>query len=44
MTQLFGGTYSKEDLLQRIGHLSQVGGVELLEAADGPARGVRRLQ
>lgn len=43
MAQLFGGTYSKEDLLQHIGHLSQVGGIDLLEAADGPARGVRLL-
>ena len=44
MPFLFGKQYSRAELMRRIGHLSQVGGVSLLEAADGPARGVRYLE
>ena len=44
MPFLFGKYYSRADLMRRIGQLSQVGGVSLLEASDGVARGVRYLE
>jgi hypothetical protein len=44
MPNLFGKSYTREQLLQRIGHISQVGGVQLLGFEDGPARGVRFLE
>lgn len=44
MPYLFGKHYTREQLMQRIGHLSQVGGIKLFESADGPARGVRYLE
>ena len=44
MPQLFNRSLSRTELLRRVGHLSQVGGVQLLQAADGPARGVRLLE
>jgi len=43
MPLLFGRELSRHELMRRVGHLSQVGGVKLLEAGDGPARGVRLL-
>lgn len=44
MPKLFNRYLSRAELLRRVGHLSQVGGVQLFEAADGPARGVRLLE
>jgi len=44
MPSLFGQWYTREQLLRRVGHISQVGGVQLLAAEDGPARGVRQLE
>ena len=44
MPRLFGRDLSRAELLRRVGHLSQVGGVRLLESADGPSRGVRLLE
>ena len=44
MPSLFGRHYSREALLRRIGHLSQVGGVQLLAFEEGPPRGVRILE
>jgi len=44
MPHLFGRAMSRSDLMRRIGHLSQVGGVRLLESGDGPSRGVRLLE
>jgi hypothetical protein len=44
MPSLFGQWYTREQLLRRVGHISQVGGVQLLAAEDGPARGVRPLE
>ena len=41
MVALFGQQYSRAELMRRVGHLSQIGGVQLLEAQDGPQRGVR---
>ena len=44
MPTLFGTAYTRAELLRRVGHLSQVGGVQLLSNEDGPARGVRQLE
>ena len=44
MPNLFNQHYTQAELLRRVGHISQIGGVQLLEAADGPARGVRQLE
>ena len=44
MPDLFNASYSRTDLMRRIGHLSQVGGVQLLTAGDGPGRGVRLIE
>jgi len=41
MVKLFGKEYSKEELLRRVGDVSQVGGVRLIELSDGKERGVR---
>jgi len=41
MVQLFGRTWSKEELCRYAGNLAQIGGVTLGELADGNARGVR---
>jgi hypothetical protein len=43
MIELFGRTCSRTELGERTGALEQVAGVELLEYADGPERGVRVL-
>ncbi len=44
MPKLFNQDYSRAELLRRVGHIYQIGGVQLLAAEDGPARGVRRLE
>lgn len=44
MTKLFGKEYSKNELMQRIGSIDQVGGVTLSERLDGFSRGVRNLE
>jgi hypothetical protein len=44
MPHLFGQQYSRQELLKRVGHISQIGGVQLLSFDDGPARGVRTLE
>lgn len=44
MPTLFGKIYSREQLSRRVGHISQIGGVQLLSFEDGPARGVRALE
>ncbi|MBV9359389.1 MAG: aldose 1-epimerase family protein [Chloroflexi bacterium] len=41
--QIFGGSYSKHELLRRLGSLAQVAGVELMTYGAGHARGVRAL-
>jgi Domain of unknown function (DUF4432) len=43
MPDLYGQTFTREDLLQHTGNLSQVAGVRLSELADGFERGVRAL-
>lgn len=42
--ELFGRRWTREELLRRVGHLSQLGGVQLLAAENGPPRGVRLLE
>jgi Domain of unknown function (DUF4432) len=44
MPCLFGRHYTREDLLRRVGHINQIGGVQLYELSDGLARGVRGLE
>lgn len=44
MPRLFGKDYTRAELMRRVGHLSQIGGVTMLEAGDGPARGVRYVE
>ena len=44
MPELFGRSYSRPELLRRVGRLDQVAGVRLLTLADGGARGVRVLE
>ena len=44
MPKLFGRSYTRQELLRRIGHLSQAGGVQMFSFEDGPARGVRVLE
>jgi hypothetical protein len=44
MMQLFNRSYTRAELMRCVGHISQVGGVQLLESADGPSRGVRLLE
>jgi hypothetical protein len=44
MPQIFNQNYSRAELLRRVGHVYQVGGVRLLSSEDGPSRGVRHLE
>jgi hypothetical protein len=41
MTTLFGKNYSRSELKQRIGHLSQIAGVRLMQLQEGQEAGVR---
>ena len=40
MVQLFGQSWSRAELLERVGDISQLGGVRLVTFADGPEAGV----
>lgn len=44
MPALFGTSYSRADLLARVGRLDQAAGVRLVTLGDGPGRGVRLLE
>jgi hypothetical protein len=44
MVDLYGKYWTHKELLRRVGHQAQVGGVQLLRVEDGPARGVRFLE
>ena len=44
MPELFGRSYSRPELLRRVGRLDQVAGVRLVTLGDGGARGVRVLE
>ncbi len=41
MTTLFGKNYSRRELEQRVGHLSQIAGVRLMQLQEGQEAGVR---
>ena len=41
--RIAGWDYSRRDLLRRVGNVAQVGGVSLMEYAEGHSRGVRSL-
>jgi hypothetical protein len=44
MPELFGRSYSRSDLLRRVGRLEQVAGVRLVTLGDGIGRGVRVIE
>lgn len=44
MPHLFGRDFTKAELLRHVGHLYQLGGVQLYSSEDGPSRGVRFLE
>jgi hypothetical protein len=44
MVNLYGRTWTRGEIEQRIGHLSQVGGVRSLISDNGPSRGVRLVE
>ncbi len=41
MARLFGQTYTREELLRRVGHIDQIAGVREIVLADGRGRGAR---
>lgn len=41
MVELYGETFTREDILRRVGDVRQIGGIELVELADGKERGTR---
>lgn len=43
MARLFGKTYTRSQLLRRVGDVSQLGGTRLIELQDGNLRGVRAV-
>jgi hypothetical protein len=44
MVQLYGKDVGKKELLRRVGDISQIGGIRLLQLDDGPMRGVRAAE
>jgi hypothetical protein len=44
MIKLFGTEYSKDELLKRVGDISQIAGVRQVTLGDGPERGVRAVE
>ncbi|MDB5076197.1 MAG: hypothetical protein JWO42_2376 [Chloroflexi bacterium] len=42
--RLWGREYTRIELMQRVGRLAQIGGVDAVTLDDGPERGVRALQ
>ncbi|PID58663.1 hypothetical protein CSB45_03725 [candidate division KSB3 bacterium] len=44
MARIFGQEYSRDELLKRVGSISQLGGVTATEFSDGKARGVRAAE
>lgn len=44
MVRLWGREYTRHDLLQRVGRIEQIGGVEAAVLDEGPARGTRVLR
>lgn len=41
---IYGGEYSKSELMRRVGSLAQVGGVQLISYEEGHSRGARGLE
>lgn len=44
MTDLFGKQFSRDELLERVGDVSQIAGVKLVELTDGREKGVRAAE
>src|SRR3972149_2700198 len=44
MVQLFGQEFTRSDLLQRIGDISQIAGVRIMRLEDGSEEGVRLIE
>ena len=44
MPELFNRRWTRAELLRHVGHISQLGGIQLLAAENGPPRGVRLLE
>jgi hypothetical protein len=44
MVSLWGRSWRRQELLERVGRLEQIAGVQLVEGADGAERGVRVLR
>ncbi|MHB1001395.1 MAG: aldose 1-epimerase family protein [Armatimonadota bacterium] len=44
MVKLFGKEYTKDELLSKVGDISQIGGVRLIDLSDGVERGVRAAE
>jgi hypothetical protein len=44
MTYLYNQSWERQEILRRVGHVEQVAGIKLVEAADGKERGTRILQ
>ena len=44
MTELFGKQFSRDELLERVGDVSQIAGIKLVELADGREKGVRAAE
>jgi len=44
MPQLYGKSWTRNELLQHVGHMDQVAGIKALEASDGSGRGGRLLE
>jgi hypothetical protein len=44
MTSLYRRSWNRQEILRRVGHVDQVAGIKLVEAADGLERGTRILQ
>ena len=44
MVNMWGRSWTRAELLARVGRLDQVAGVQLTEAGDGAERGVRLLR
>jgi hypothetical protein len=44
LPKLFGKSYTREELLKRVGNISQLGGVTLCTLQDGPEAGIRAAE
>ena len=44
MVQLYGRSWTRQELAQYVGNVNQLGGARMVELADGKARGVRQVE